>query len=222
MPSGEAMIADMNAWLKGEPVPPYAELLARWGKIFRMYRDALDDRVDFETSVEQLTKQFSEVWRLRDEVAIPTFGFSLPCAEVLDTLAKHAPILEVGAGTGYWTALMRHRGIEVIGTDPDLQHHWKDGVGRYDPHQARLEAKTAVRRYPDRTVFCSWPSLNQTWFRQALKAMRRGQCVIVIEEDACADDRTWNYRDAHFESEEHITVPAWYGCNDRCGVWRKR
>jgi protein-L-isoaspartate O-methyltransferase len=34
----------------------------------------------------------------------------------LDELAKH--VIEVGAGTGYSTRLMRHRGINVIGSDP--------------------------------------------------------------------------------------------------------
>lgn len=214
------VLADMRSWLNGTPVPSYADIVQRWGLGFMMYRDAWDMPSPELFDVGQSMRSFSGLYSLRENKAIPEFGFSIPCAEVLDALAEHQPILEVGAGTGYWTALMRRRGIDVIGTDPDDQGWWKH-TGKHDPTQIKLEARQALRQFSDRTVFCSWPSYQEPWFHQALKTMYVGRRLILIEEDSCADDKTWKYRDRRFALLASIKVPAWPGMNDRCGVWRK-
>jgi hypothetical protein len=213
------IIDDLRAWVSGTPVPTRARILKRWGNDFLMYRDAWHEGIDTHEPRETYIKRTSQLSRLREQ-AILQFGFSIPCAEVLDALAQHQPIVEIGAGSGYWTALMRHRSIDVIGTDPDAQGWWEQ-VGQYDPYQVNLEARQALRRWPKHTVFCSWPSLKEPWLLQALRSMHIGRRLILIEEDACADEKTWAYRDQRFSNEAYISVPAWWGCNDRCGVWRR-
>ena len=212
----ELILGSMRRWLAGEPIPTHDEILASWGKEFLMYRIAWDMGHHDHSSFERRMA----IGALRDE-AILEFGFAIPCRELLGALARYQPILEIGAGTGYLTALMRHHGIDVIGSNPAYDEYCFEN-GRYDPAQLRLEGKTAVRRYPDRTVFCSWPSLNATWFRQAMRAMRIGQRLIVIEEDACSEETTWAYRDAAFKHVENVKLPAWPYMNDRLSVWRRR
>ena len=38
-------------------------------------------------------------------------------AELLDALAERAPLVEVGAGLGYWAAALRARGVPVLALD---------------------------------------------------------------------------------------------------------
>ncbi len=53
--------------------------------------------------------------------------------------------------------------------------------------------------------------------------MRIGQRLVVVEEDACAEDSTWAYRDACFDCEDDdIPVPAWPYMNDRASAWIKK
>jgi hypothetical protein len=214
----ELIIGTMERWLSGEPVWSHDEIIARWGREFMMYRRAWDmgDAASYDRDVaRQLARH-----ELRGE-AIRRFGFAIPCRELLDALAEHQPIVEIGAGSGYMTTLMRQHGIDVIGTDPGLDYIDVIEHGRFDPMQICIEGKTAVRRFRDRTVFCSWPSLNGTWFRQALRAMRIGQRIILVEEDSCGDESTWDYRDACFAREADVPLPAWMFMNDRCNMWIK-
>jgi len=213
----ELIVGTMQRWLEGEPVWSLAEILERWGEDFLMYRINWDrlPKIRHDDPDHSLSMHL-----LRDEV-IKQFGFGLPSQELLDVLEQHQPIVEIGAGTGYFTKLMKNRGIDVIGTDIGIGQRF--AAGSLDPQQLRMQAKTAVRCYRDRTVFCSWPSLWETWFRQALRAMQIGQKLIVIEEDACAEDSTWEYRDQSFDKlGDWIALPAWPMMNDRARAWVKK
>lgn len=46
-----------------------------------------------------------------------TVGFAVPSEEALLELAKHAPLAEVGAGTGYWSSQLQQRGVDMVAYD---------------------------------------------------------------------------------------------------------
>lgn len=215
------IIETMRSWAKGEPVWSHDEIIECWGTDFQMYRTAwARGELDAERTLDVRVERTKLLYDLRTK-AIHEFGFSIPCKELLDALVLHQPIVEVGAGSGYMTALMRHRGIDVVGTDSGIGHSWIT-LGAHDQFQLLKPAKRAVRHYRDRTVFCSWPSLQETWFRQALRAMRVGQKAIIVEEDACAEESTWDYRNKAFDMIANIPLPAWPMLNDRAAVWVKK
>jgi hypothetical protein len=85
-----------------------------------------------------------------------------------------------------------------------------------------MDAKTMVCRYPGSTVFCSWPTLHATWFRQMLKEMQIGQKLVVIREDACAEDSAWRYLDDCFEEEAAIDIPTFEHMHDYAQVCVKK
>ena len=44
-------------------------------------------------------------------------GFAVPSDDALEILSGHGPLIEVGAGTGYWSAMLRHRRVDVVTYD---------------------------------------------------------------------------------------------------------
>lgn len=47
-----------------------------------------------------------------------TFACAVPSAEALDAVAGlKTPVVEIGAGTGYWAALLEQRGVDVVALD---------------------------------------------------------------------------------------------------------
>ena len=61
-----------------------------------------------------------------------TFALMVPCAAALDVLAEHAPLLEIGSGSGYWAALLRARGVDILAYDvvEDAEHGFRGLGGR--------------------------------------------------------------------------------------------
>ncbi len=204
----------MDGWLSGDPVWPYAKILDIWGPEFEMYRKSW--RLTTNRSIER--------YRLRDRW-VERFGFAIPCAELLDELAKSDLVIEVGAGTGYMTRLMYHRGIRVAGSDYGARRRESGHgftIGQYDALQIQAPGKTMVRRCPKAGVFCSWPTLGATWFRQMLRAMTIGQRLIVIREDACAEESAWQYLNDCFDELAVINIPAFEFMNDYASVHIKK
>lgn len=227
-------IETMQEWLSGEPVWPYARILETWGDQFEMYRLRWSREAKEAVATGQFTSRGDPgkylentmaMWRLRDEWVL-RFGFAIPCGELIDELAGLAPIVEVGAGTGYMTRLMRNAGIDVIGSDLDCRDYNTHGfmTGCFDEDQINcVQGKTMVRRHRERAVFCSWPTLGETWFRQMLRAMTIGQRLIVIHEDACAEETAWQYLSDCFEPvTDIIAIPAFPHMNDLASVLVKK
>jgi len=215
------IIGAMGQWLKGQPVWSLKEILERWGDEFEMYWRTWNRDTDLSNHFEKRLERSIKLMTLRNEW-ITTFGFAIPCAELMTALKNMQPIIEIGAGTGYMTALARMHNIIIIGSDLYTgKRKYGFIIGRYDHDQMCISGKTAVRKFRDRTVFCAWPSLKETWFRQALRAMSIGQRLIVIREDACAEETAWEYINKCFKHEAEINIPSWPHMNDYAGVYRK-
>jgi hypothetical protein len=56
----------------------------------------------------------------RDE-AIRQYGFSIPCKEAVEAVATLSPLVEVGAGSGYWSRFLRAAGADIVTTDMGCQ-----------------------------------------------------------------------------------------------------
>ena len=45
------------------------------------------------------------------------YAFSIPTAETLQTIARYSPIVEIGAGSGYWAMCLAACGADIIAYD---------------------------------------------------------------------------------------------------------
>ena len=90
------------------------------------------------------------------------YSYVLPDDRSLAALAGLGPIVEVGAGTGYWASRLRARGVDVVAIDeapPDGER-----TNRYHGRAATWSDviagdHTTLTRYSDRALFLCWPPL---------------------------------------------------------------
>lgn len=108
----------------------------------------------------------------RDQ-AIARYGFAVPTAESVAAIADHSPagVIEIGAGTGYWSRLIRDHGVDVIAYDidppPSPTNRWFAGTAPW--HPVAVGAEDVVTRFPLRTLLLVWPTRNETWPADAIE-----------------------------------------------------
>jgi hypothetical protein len=107
----------------------------------------LSDFHDRETALLALSQRYSYVY---------------PTLVAVAMMSALGPIVEVGAGTGYWAQKLHLLGVDIVAYDqapPDGEL-----INRYHARTVTwmpvLEGdQTVLLRYPDRTLFLCWPPL---------------------------------------------------------------
>ncbi len=155
------------------------------------------------------------------------FSFSVPTDAALDLIAKYGPIIEIGAGTGYWAALLRNRGVDLrafdtfpASLDEDDNHWYKNTESFTDVERAD---ETVVSQFADRALMLAWPPYGDPMGARTLE-LYQGNTLIYIGEGeggCCADDDFFARLEAEWVEVEDLLLPQWDGINDWLTVYRR-
>lgn len=148
------------------------------------------------------------------------YAWAIPNDEAIAALVKLSPLVELGAGTGYWAKLIREAGGHVMAYDRKQCTHGMER-GKWSPvlpcTSARSKAKKATNLF-----FC-WPYMA-SWCDRALDAFQ-GEHVAYIGEGwhgCTATDRFHGLLDERFTQIEWIEIPQWDGLHDALYIYRRR
>lgn len=172
---------------------------------------------------EERVAMMMEATRARDK-AIGRWAYAVPNAPAVAAIAKLSPIVEIGAGTGYWARLLVRAGASVIAYDnrSNIRYTELRRFGRFYPV---LDGDaTAVAFHPDCTLFLCWPPYDEPL---AFDAVSRwgGKWLAYIGEGSggcTASDAFHNYVNEHFEHRRRIDLPQWWGIHDRLNIYERK
>ncbi len=145
------------------------------------------------------------------------YAWALPSEAALEALARYAPLVECGAGTGYWSALLRERGVDVAAFDLAPPRRTWTAVEPAD-------SVTAARRHRDRALVLCWPPYDDDRASYAALRAYRGETLIHIGERG--EGTTGSVR-FHRELElnwtlvEEVNLPHWPRLRDTLAVYRR-
>lgn len=183
---------------------------------------------------KQWNKYFEAKWRWREvakwthhpasdprDACLAQYGFAIPNELALAALAQRSPILEVGAGSGYWAWCLRERGVDVLACD--TRDDWPCNEREPWTEVMLADGRVMAREHPDRTLLLCWPSMER-WAAEILQAYR-GQRVVYIGEGegGCTGDRafhrllSWRWR-----CVEAIEIPVWLGLHDHMYCYERK
>jgi hypothetical protein len=155
------------------------------------------------------------------------FSWAIPTDAALELLSKYAPLVECGAGMGYWLALLRARGVDVIGYDrsrPGGKNAYHRSARRPWTAVQRLSSVKAARRHRERSLVLCWPPYDDDAASyQALRAYR-GDVVIHIGErgeGATGSVRFHSELALNWTLAEELELPHWPRLQDRVMVYRR-
>lgn len=153
------------------------------------------------------------------------YAYVYPAAHLLDAVMRYAPLVELGAGTGYWSYLLRLRGADIVAYDQAPPG--EDSSNRYHyplwPWSEVLEGDgSALKNHTGRTLLVCWPPLFSA-LGDVLQFFT-GTTVIYIGDDG--------HRTAHlaglverFTELERYSVLAMDpspGTDPHLSVWQRR
>lgn len=155
--------------------------------------------------------------------AVKRYSFAVPCLEAVRAVAELSPLVEVGAGSGYWAGILKRAGADVVATDVGKQ----SGYSRLWSSESVLcmDALEAVRTYPDRNVFVCWPSRDEDWAAEMAEAVLPGRSLAYIGEGrggCTANGRFFDVIGRKFEDGRQVGIPQWDGIHDFLGIFRRR
>lgn len=168
------------------------------------------------------------------------FAWAVPNEKALTAIADHSPrgVVEIGAGGGYWTKMLRDRGVDVIAYDPAPHvSDWHEGAWA----EVLLGDHTAVIGHSDRTLLTVWPEYDAAWSHKMIELFE-GEKVIYVGEgsggctgdgrfhqllgqDSCfcwgADGCTCEPGSALFKEIATVGIPQWAGIHDYLAVHQR-
>lgn len=150
------------------------------------------------------------------------YAWAVPNDEALSVLVALSPLVELGAGSGYWASLLRERGATVHAYDVTV------GAGNNWGHRktwTRVDEgdEARVDRHQDCTLFLCWPPGGPL----AAGAVRRyrGDCLAYVGEGRGGSTGTPEFFDElerHWVEVQQVAIPQWDGMRDALHVYRRR
>lgn len=152
---------------------------------------------------------------------IRNYGEAVPSIAALDALGELTPLLEVGAGAGYWARLLRDRGVDVLAVDPG---HWSDEYGSLWTDVVKGD-HLAVVDHPERTPFACWPPRPDGYATELVQlAPQRTLALLTVGPISLTGepDRLWAALEhGRWRQARQVIHPTWPMKGDRLTIWRR-
>ena len=184
----------------------------------------------------------SRYWQSARTFPCYLYAFATPNASALRALRRHAPVVEVGAGVGYWSSMMRHAGIDVSALDvapsqtDDNEYH-----GRAVPwtrvHAMPAGCGNAAREhhrregvFKGRTLFLCYTPPGEPMAAEALENymvanVGREDNVVIVVGESKGDTGSPAF-DALLSREfslcEVIALPNWPDTAHEMTIWKTK
>lgn len=176
------------------------------------------------------------------------YSFAVPNKAALDLIASCGPVVEIGAGTGYWAKMLRLHGCDVVAYDVMLEA-WSKWFPNGLVDEVLEGGIDKAAEHASRTLLLVWPYMDSTAYDTVMAyAKAGGQRVIYVGEShgGCTadedffmlmggtcytrewDDYTREWDDEHdcsghpkpaWQEVKSVSIPQWDGINDYLTVY---
>ena len=151
---------------------------------------------------------------------IRTFGFAILTGAAVRLIQEYSPILEVGAGAGYWTMELAQAGVDILATDPTPGMYF-EGSSLWT-NVEMINGPEALEKHPERNLLLCWP--DRDGWPSGVVAEFTGKHIIYVGEprDGCTgDNRMFDILDERYELETRLEIPRFQKIHDQLEIWRR-
>lgn len=156
------------------------------------------------------------------------YAYAVPGESALQVIGEYQPIVELGAGNGYWSRCLAERGIDVVAYD-QRGEEWKARFPDQSTwHPVRQGGVEVVKEHPGHTLLIVWPPFATDFASKALGTYEGehflyvGEALFGDEGSATGDLRFHEMLAKQWELVEEVPIPVFELMHDRLQVWRRK
>lgn len=152
---------------------------------------------------------------------VKKYAWAIPDKKTLSIIAEYSPIVEMGAGTGYWAYLLSQLEVEIIAFD---RAPVKTPEKSWFP--VRYGYPSILKKYGDKTLFLCWPPYDDS-SNMSFRALESypGNTVIYIGEGLGGCTGTDEFHES-LENNWDLLVEKkilqWKGLHDRLYIYTRK
>lgn len=160
---------------------------------------------------------------------ISRFAFSIPTIGVIDEIATRSPLVEIGAGGGYWARCLREAGADIIAYDrrppgEEAPWDWREGNQWFDDTWFLVQEgdESMAGLYPERSLLLCWPPIFDPMAANALRLYREagGKMMIFIGSRGSSADDEFFQMLGTMEPVRSVKLWSWPGIDDWMWIYR--
>ena len=205
---------------------PYLEEIKDVIPFLDWYQDDLDGIEYPQEDAENAVKRHMAAVCLRTEM-IRKYSFAIPTQEIIEKIVKYSPIIEVGAGTGYWAWVLRQSGATVEAFDAyppsakSKNRYFKNATQWSPVKQGVVEV---VKNYSNHSLFLCWPPYNKPMATDCLKQYSGKRLIYIGEsEGGCTcDDQFHKLLSKEWDLVENTKIVRWVGMFDELFIYNRK
>lgn len=158
---------------------------------------------------------------------VHVYAFAAPNRAAIKVLLRRAPLVEIGAGTGYWAWVLRQSGVDVLAFDVAPPGQPATASNTY---HGRIPCFTEVTaggvkqcgRYRQHTLLLCYPPPARSMAVDCLTQFR-GNCVCVIGEwDGDTGNASFTAAlQTGWRLSERVPLPNWTDTSHELTVWER-
>lgn len=172
----------------------------------------------------ELSKEFFYQHMLRGEFSVK-ISWSVPSLSAVKKIANYIgtdKCLEIAAGHGLWTLLLKTEGVSMIATDKFEGYGTDKRITFTDV--VDLDHRDAIKKYSKyNALFMSWPPFNNPLAYESLKKFKGDKFIYIGEpKGGCTgDDAFFDLLYKSFKLVECIDIPSWPAIFDTLNLYKR-
>lgn len=151
------------------------------------------------------------------------YSYAIPNSKALKAICLLSPIIEIGAGSGYWASLIHQRKASISAYDVAPS---KNPYRFSHTHFPVLQHSDCVLPHtpPSYTLLLCWPPYNSPMAAVALSQFTGTSLVYIGEaQGGCTgNDQFHECLAREWRLTQRIPIPQWPGIHDSCFIYRKK
>ena len=203
-----------------DPRPPKASKKTKGNEIsyLQEFKQLLESHLH---TPQDWIKNGATIFLKREELR-QKYSFAIPNPAALATLVQHSPLIEIGAGNGYWAHLVTKAGGTIQAFDKYPENNPYKFKKKYFDVQVGSE-RVLLKSPENLTLFLCWPPYNKPMATRALKYFRGNQLIYIGEPSGgCTGDEDFHQTlNSEWILKKTVPLPQWPSIHDQLFAYQR-